>query len=748
MNAKLNPSVASGTPDLSLHNVSRRRFLQGGAALTLGFVLPATAADKLPAAGPGKAGDGLAAAVQFEPNAFLRIGADNSVTVIAKHLEMGQGTYTGLATLVAEELDADWAQVKVEGAPADAKRYNNLFWGPTQGTGGSTAMANSWEQLRKAGAAGRAMLVSAAAKKWGVAASDIAVSNGVVSHASTGRQATFGELAEAAARETVPAEVPLKDPKDFKLIGKRANRKDSAAKTNGSAKFTQDVHLPGMLVAVVAHPPQFGATVKSFDDRKARKVKGVVDVVAIPQGVAVLAKDTWSAKKGRDALSVVWDDSAAFKLGSAEILARYKEMAKQPGKVARQEGNPDAAFAGAAKVITASYDFPYLAHAAMEPMNCVIQLTANGAEVWNGEQFHTIDQAVVAKVLGLKPEQVKLNMLYAGGSFGRRASKDVDYLVEAAHIVKAIKGRAPVKLVWLREDDMRGGYYRPLFHHALQAAIDGNGRLTGWRHRLVGQSILIGSPFESFLVKDGIDGVSVEGAANLPYGIPNLTVDLHTPTDIKVPVLWWRSVGSSHTAFSTEAFLDEVAAAMGKDPVALRLELLDKHPRHAAVLRLAAEKANWTTPLAAKPGERRGRGVAVHESFNSYVAHVAEVTVARDGTIKVDRIVSAVDCGTPINPDNIRAQVEGGVGFGLCAMNNAITLKDGKVEQGNFDSFAPLRIGDMPQVEVHILPSQAAPTGIGEPGVPPVLPAVANAVAAATGKRLRNLPFDTRALAV
>ncbi|WP_295009032.1 xanthine dehydrogenase family protein molybdopterin-binding subunit [uncultured Dechloromonas sp.] len=752
MNAKLNPSVLAEGADLSLHNLSRRRFLHGGAALTLGFVLPAAAADKLPAAGPGKAGDGLAAAVKFEPNAFLRIGADNSVTVIAKHLEMGQGTHTGLATLVAEELDADWAQVRVEGAPADAARYNNLFWGPSQGTGGSTAMANSWEQLRKAGAAGRAMLVNAAARKWGVAAGDIAVSNGVLSHAASGRKASFGELAVEAAKEAVPAEVRLKDPKDFKLIGKHAKRKDSAAKTNGSARFTQDVHLPGMLVAVVAHPPQFGATVKSFDDRKARQVKGVVDVVAIPQGVAVLARDTWSAKKGRDALSVVWDDSAAFKLGSAEILARYKEMARTPGKIARQQGNTDAAFAAAARVVEASYDFPYLAHAAMEPMNCVIQLTADGAEVWNGEQFQTIDQAVLAKVLGLKPEQVRLNMLYAGGSFGRRASKDVDYLVEAAHIVKAIKGRVPgnpaVKLVWLREDDMRGGYYRPLFHHALQAAIDANGRLTGWRHRLVGQSILIGSPFEAFLVKDGIDGVSVEGASNLPYAIPNLTVDLHTPTDIKVPVLWWRSVGSSHTAFSTEAFLDEVAAAMGKDPVALRLELLAEHPRHAAVLRLAAEKAGWTTPLAAKPGERRGRGVAVHESFNSYVAHVAEVTVARDGTIKVDRIVSAVDCGTPINPDNIRAQVEGGIGFGLCAMNNAITLKDGKVEQGNFDGFAPLRIGDMPQVEVHIVPSQKAPTGIGEPGVPPVLPAVANAVAAATGKRLRDLPFDTRALAV
>lgn len=732
--------------EIVIENLSRRRFLQGGAGLTLGFCLPAIAATTLPAAGPGKAGEGLAAAVNFEPNAFLRIGTDNSVTVISKHLEMGQGTYTGLATILAEELDADWQQVRVEGAPADAKRYNNLFWGPAQGTGGSTAMANSWEQMRKAGAAGRAMLVAAAAKRWQVSAADIVVRDGVLSHSASGRKASFGQLAEAAAQESVPAEVQLKDPKDFRLIGKQAKRKDSSAKTNGTAKFTQDVFLPGMLVAVVAHPPQFGAKVKSFDASRAKAVKGVVEVVQIPTGVAVLARDTWSARKGRDALSVVWDDSAAFKLGSAEILARYKEMAKKPGLVAKQTGDAAQAFAGAAKVISAAYDFPYLAHAAMEPMNCVVKLAADGCEVWNGEQLHTGDQYGLAHVLGLKPEQVKINMLYAGGSFGRRACKDSDYVIEAAQIAKAIGGKAPVKLVWLREDDMRGGYYRPLFHHALEAAVDGNGKLTGWRHRLVGQSILIGSPFEKMLVKDGIDGVSVEGAANLPYAIPNLTVDLHTPTDIGVPVLWWRSVGSSHTAYSTETFFDEVAAATGKDPVALRLEMLANHPRHAGVLKLAADKAGWGQPLKAKAGERRGRGVAVHESFNSYVAHVAEVTVKKDGSVKVDRIVSAVDCGTAINPDNIRSQVEGGIGFALSSLYEEITLKDGRVEQGNFDGFPLLRIGDMPKVEVHIVPSSAAPTGIGEPGVPPLAPAVANAIAAATGKRLRKLPFNTAEL--
>ena len=728
--------------EIIIENLSRRRFLQGGAGLTLGFCLPVMAAGAA-----GKSGVTVAPAGGFEPNAFLRIGADNSVTVMSKHLEMGQGTYTGLATILADELDADWQHVRVEGAAADAKRYNNTFWGPTQGTGGSTAMANSWDQMRKAGAAGRAMLVSAAAKRWKVSEADIVVRDSVVSHAASGRKASFGELALDAANKTVPTEVKLKDPKDFRLIGKQAKRKDSAAKTNGTAQFTQDVFLPGMLVAVVAHPPLFGATVKSFDATKAKAIKGVVDVVQIPQGVAVLATDTWSAKKGRDALTVTWDESKAFKLGSDEILARYKEMAKKPGLIAKQAGDADKAFAGATKVISAAFDFPYLAHAAMEPMNCVVRLNADGCELWNGEQFQTVDQGRVAALFGLQPEQVKINMLYAGGSFGRRASTQSDYVMEAAHIVKAINGKIPVKLVWLREDDMRAGYYRPLFHHALEAALDGSGKLVGWRHRLVGQSIITGSPFEPMLVKNGIDGVSVEGAANLPYAIPNLTVDLHTPTDIGVPVLWWRSVGSSHTAYSTEVFLDQVAAAMGKDPVALRLELLAEHPRHAGVLKLAAEKANWGTPLKAAAGERRGRGVAVHESFNSFVAQVAEVTVKKDGSIKVDRIICAVDCGTAINPDNIRSQVEGAVGFALsAALSGEITLNEGRVVQGNFDGYPLLRIGDMPAVEVHIVPSTSAPTGIGEPGVPPLAPAVANAIAAATGKFLHRMPFNTAEL--
>lgn len=730
----------------TIENLSRRRFLQGSAGLTLGFCLPALAA---PVAGPGKAGEGPVGPAPFEPNAFLRISPDNTVTVISKHLEMGQGTYTGLATIVAEELDADWKTVRVEGAPADAKRYNNLLWGPVQGTGGSTAIANSWEQLRQAGAAGRAMLVAAAARKWGVPPAQLTVRDSVVSHAKSGRRATFGELAAAAAKEPIPADLKLKDPKDFRLIGKQVKRKDSIDKTNGQARFTQDVQLPGMLVAVVAHPPRFGATVRSFDASPAKAVKGVVDVVQVPEGVAVLATDTWSAKKGRDALAVDWDESHAFKLGSDELFARYKELAKGPSLVAHQNGDPDRAFSQAAKVVRASYDFPYLAHAAMEPMNCVIRLGDGVCEVWNGEQMHTGDQNALAAFFGLRPEQVNIHMLYAGGSFGRRASKDSDYVMEAAHIVKAINGRAAVKMVWMREDDMRAGYYRPLFHHALEAALDSEGQLTGWRHRLVGQSIMSGSAFASGMIKDGIDLVSVEGAANLPYAIPNLKVDLHTPQDIPVPVLWWRSVGSSHTAYSTETFIDQVASAMGRDPVALRLALLSGHPRHAGVLKLAADKAAWGTPLKpGKPGERRGRGVAVHESFNSYVAQVAEVTVGKDGSIKVDRIVCAVDCGIAVNPDNVRAQVQGAIGFALAAaLHGEITLKEGRVEQGNFDGYVPLRINEMPAVEVHIVPSATAPTGIGEPGVPPAAPAVANAIAAATGKRLTRLPFNPAELA-
>ncbi|HSF48044.1 MAG TPA: molybdopterin cofactor-binding domain-containing protein, partial [Burkholderiales bacterium] len=604
-------------------NESRRAFLKSSAGLTLAFYLPGARAQT--GAGPGKAGTGLVQGATLAPNAFVRIDRDNTVTVIAKHVEMGQGTYTGLATLVAEELDAAWPQVRVEGAPADASRYNNLAWGPVQGTGGSSAIANSFEQLRKAGATARAMLVAAAAQEWKVPIGEVTVREGVVLHPASGRKASFGELAEKAAALPVPTEVKLKDPKEFVLIGKPGPRKDTRDKISGRATFTQDVKLPGLLTAVVAHPPRFGAKPGSFDAAKAKAVPGVVEVVAIPTGVAVLAKDFWSARKGRDALTIEWEETNAFKLGSDEIIAQYHTLAKQPGAVARQDGDVQSALAGAAKVLEATYEFPFLAHAALEPMNCVMRLGPEGCEIWNGEQFQTPDQGAVAGVLGLKPEQVKINMLYAGGSFGRRANPDADYLVETAHIVKATQGKAPVKLVWTREDDTRAGYYRPIYVHTIRAGLNAKGDVIGWQQRIVGQSILAGTPLEA-MVKNGIDPTSVEGAINLPYAIPNFLLDLHSPK-IGVPVQWWRSVGSTHTAFSTETFIDELAMAAGKDPVAFRLAMLEKHPRHAGVLQLAAEKAGWGKPIApGKGAERSGRGIAVHESFNTFVAQVADVT--------------------------------------------------------------------------------------------------------------------------
>lgn len=716
----------------SLENHSRRRFLKGTAGLTLAVYFPWSLTQ---AVAQGQT-------APFEPNAFLRIGEDDSITVIAKHLEMGQGSYTGLATIVAEELDADWSRVRVESAPADASRYNNLNWGPMQGTGGSGAMANSWEQLRQAGAAARAMLVAAAAQQWQVAAQEIEVADSRISHPASGKQASFGQMAALAAQQPVPEQVSLKDPAQFKLIGQRIPRKDSADKVTGKAVYTQDIHLSDMLTAVIAHPPRFGAKVASYDAKPALAVPGVVEVVQIPQGIAVLARDTWSAKRGREALQVEWDESAAFKLGSEQLSARFRELAKTVGAVARNDGDSDAALSTAARTLEAEYDFPYLAHSAMEPMNCVVRLSAKGCDAWYGAQMQTYDQAQLAELFGLKTEQVRIHTLYAGGSFGRRASKNADYIMETAQIVKAIGGRSPVKLVWLREDDMQAGLYRPMFHHRLRAGLSGEGQLLAWQHRLVGQSVAAGSPFGG-AVKNGVDATSVEGAANLPYAIAHMQVDLHTPDDIPVPVQWFRSVGSTHTAFSTECFIDELAQAAGKDPVDWRMSMLQAHPRHAGVLSLAAEKAGWGQPLPpGQQGERRGRGVALHESFGSYVAQVAEVTVQPDGRYRVDRVVCAVDCGIVINPDVVKAQVEGGIGFALSiAMGEAISFTEGKVDQSNFHNYTPLRIADMPQVEVYIQPSAQAPTGIGEPPVPPLAPALVNALAAATGKRIRRLPI-------
>jgi isoquinoline 1-oxidoreductase subunit beta len=715
---------------------TRRDFLKtagaaGAIALTIGFEWSVSTRRAFAGPAPG-------AGAAFIPNAFLRIGADNRVTVIAKHLEMGQGAYTGIATIVAEELDADWAQSQVESAPADAKRYANLVFGTLQGTGGSSAMANSWMQLREAGGKARAMLLAAAAKQWKVPVADLTVEKGVVYHTPSKRQANFGALVATAATLPVPETAQLKDPKDFKLIGHTAPRVDAPAKSDGTAQFTIDVAMPGLLVALLKRPPRFGGTVKSFDAAAATAVPGVVKVVQVPGGVAVVAKGFWAAKQGRDALNVEWDESNAEKRSSAAIMEEYRHLADQPASSARKQGDAAGAIKDAAHRVSASYEFPYLAHAPMEPLDAVVKLSANACEIWAGDQFQTIDQANAAHTAGLDPQQVSIHTLYAGGSFGRRANVWSDYIVEAVSIAKAYGADGtPIKLQWTREDDIHGGLYRPMYFHKLEAGLSADGHLTGWRHVIVGQSIMAGGPF-AVMIKDGIDPTSVEGAANIPYDIPNIAVDLST-TKTGVPVLWWRVVGSSHTAFVVEAFIDEVAHAAGQDPLSFRRKLLEKQPRMQAVLDLAAEKAGWGTPLP--PG--KGRGIAVAEAFKTLVAQVAEVSVSKDGEVRVDRVVCAVDCGTPINPDIITAQMEGGIGFGLGAvLYSEITLKDGRIEQDNFNGYRVLRMNEMPKVEVHIVQSAEPPTGVGEPGVAPVGPAVANAIFAATGKRHYVLPFS------
>lgn len=724
-----------GVKSTGISNVSRRDFLRGGVALSVAVALPAGFGGRRAQA----ASEGLTA------NAFVRIDVDGTVTVLSKHLEMGQGIYTGMATLVAEELDADWDTVRVEGAPADAVRYSTMFPG-FQGTGGSTAVANAFEQMRKAGAGARAMLVAAAAATWGVAASEIDVSRSVVSHSASGRSAGFGELVALASEQPLPEEVELKSPEDFVLIGKVAPRKDSADKTTGAAQFTQDVQLPDMRVAVVAHPPRFGATLASVDDKAALAVDGVEQVVTIDGGVAVIASDFWSAKKGRDALAIQWDETAAWRGSSSQLYKDYARRAQEPGDVAAERGDAIGEIEGADNVLEANFRFPYLAHAAMEPMNCVMQRHDTGLTVWNGEQLQTIDQTALAGFFDLAPEQVTLNMLYAGGGFGRRGNPNSDYLLEAARIVQATEADYPIKLVWTREDDTRAGYYRPLYVHRLRATLDDNGMPMAWDQRVVGQSIMSGTPFAMMMGESKVDPTSVEGAASLPYAIPNFRVGLHTTNaDVPVPVQWWRSVGSTHTAYANETFLDEVAEHAGRDPVKYRLELLKEHPRHVGVLKLATEKAGWGNPLQEEAGKRRGRGVAVHESFKTYVAHVVDVSVADDGSFTVDRVVCAVDCGIAVNPDNVRAQMEGSIGFALAAaLHGEITIEEGIVQQSNYNDYEVLRMPEMPDIEVHIVASTLAPSGVGEPGVPPLAPALANAIYAAVGARIRDLPVGRK----
>ncbi|WP_051341200.1 xanthine dehydrogenase family protein molybdopterin-binding subunit [Azospirillum halopraeferens] len=726
--------IKQAAADIAVAAPSRRSVLMGGGALVLGAMLPIRMRAE-DATGPKIVGP-----TDPRPHAFVRIVADNTVTVLVKHLDMGQGIMTGLATIVAEELDADWAQMRGEFAPANGELYANHMFG-VQGTGGSTAVTNSWDELRMAGAAARAMLVATAAQRWSVPAAEITVEKGAVRHAKSGKSATFGELAEDAAKQPVPTKVTYKDPARYSLIGNAAlHRLDHISKTNGTAQFALDVRRPGQVTAVLARSPRFGGTVKSVDDKAARQVAGVIDVITLPIGVAVIAKNSWAAMQGRQALTVEWDDSKAEKRGTEQMIADYRALADKPGAKAAAKGDAAKALAGAAKVVEAEFVFPYLAHAPMEPLNATVQLTGDGGcEIWAGSQFQGVEQKVAASVLGCKPEQVKINTLWAGGSFGRRATPNGDYIAEAVTIAKAYP-KAPVHLVWTREDDIQGGRYRPLFLHRIKAGVDASGKIVGWEQRIVGQSFMAGTLFEPFTVKDGVDSTAVEGASDMAYSVPNLAVDYHL-TESPVTTLWWRSVGHTHTAYAKEVMIDQLAKAAGKDPVAFRADMLQDHPRLLGVLKLAAEKAEWSKPLP----QGRFRGVAVHESFGSFVAHIAEISLNERQQIKVERVVVAIDCGRVINPDVVKAQMEGGTGWGIGhALRDQITLTDGVVDQTNFDSYEPMRMSDMPVVEVHMVPSTLRPTGVGEPGVPGAAPAVANAYFSNTGKALHVLPFAGR----
>jgi isoquinoline 1-oxidoreductase subunit beta len=712
----------------ALANPSRRLFLQVTALGAAGFMIGC--GDSTQTAKP--AGE----AVNTILNAFVSINSDNTITVLNKHIEFGQGTTTGFVTLVAEELDASWEQMRFGFAPADNKVYGNDLMGGMQGTGGSSAMADGYEKYRRAAAGARAMLLAAAAKKLGSA--DLKIEKGVVMTIDGAKKATFGELAADAAKETPPAANALKfkDPANYAYVGKSFARVDTAGKVNGTAKFGLDYRPDGTLTALIAKPPRFGAKVKSFDATETKKIAGVTDVVQIPQGVAVLAKDMWAAMKGRESLKVEWDESGAEKRSSDQIMADYKTLAATPGTNVRKDGDAAAALKSAKKTITAEFEFPYLAHACLETMNCTVVLKTDSCEIWSGSQMPTADQQTAAGIAGLKPEQVKIHSMLAGGSFGRRITPTADIVNEAVHIAKAIGGKAPVKLVHTREDDIKGGWYRPMTLHRLTAGLDAKGAPTVWDHRVVTQGILEGTPF---LPPGQMDFTATEGSATLPYGFANLSVDVHL-AKTGIPVLWWRAVGSTHAAYATEVFIDEVARAAKKDPVEFRRELLAKHPRHLGVLNLAAEKAGWGTPLPAG----KARGIAVHESFRTFVAQVAEITIKPDKTFTVDRVVCAVDCGVVVNPDVVTVQMEGGIGFGLSSvLHEAVTLTDGVVDQSNFSDYTILRASEMPKIEVHIVPSTAIPTGVGEPGTPPIGPAVANALLAATGKAPHKLPMGT-----
>lgn len=675
-----------------------------------------------------------------QPAAFVHIAKDGTVTVTINRLDFGQGVQTSLPMILAEELDADWSKVQSVHGSNDPAYIDPVFG--MHITGGSGSIAHSYTQYRELGARTRAMLVSAAAAQWNTDPAGLRTRNGMVIGPG-GKQLGYGALAEAAMKLPVPETVVLKNPKDFRLIGKATGRLDAKAKSSGRQSYGIDVRLPGMLTAVVARPPVFGARLKAVDDSAAKAIKGVKAVLRVPvdrggEGVAVVAEGYWPAKQGRDALKLEWDSSAVEKLDSAKQLAQYRELATKPG--ARKFDADVSGLAGAAHTISAEFVFPYLAHAPMEPLNCTVQASGDKAELWMGSQMPGLDGMAAAKVLGVPPQNVQVHVQMAGGGFGRRAIPSSDYVMEACAVVKAAQAAgisAPIRTLWSREDDIKGGYYRPMHLHTAKIGFDTQGKVSAWDHVIVGQSIVAGSPFEPMMVKNGIDGTAVEGMKE-PYELP-MRLTVHHPK-VNVPVLWWRSVGSTHTAFVMETLVDEIARATKQDPVAYRLKLMGgKHPRHQAALQLAVEKSGYGKK---KLAAGRAWGVAVHESFQSVVAYVVEASV-KDGTPTLHRVTAGVHCNLVVNPQSVEAQVQGGalMGLSMCLPGAAITLKDGVVVQANFSDFMVPRITDMPQIAVHMVPSADPPTGMGEPGLPPLAPAFANAVAALTGKPLRELPF-------
>jgi isoquinoline 1-oxidoreductase subunit beta len=715
-----------------LINLSRRSFIKSTALVAGGLVVAFSIPQAKRFMGVANAAEAMPLPA---PNAFLRIGADDSITVMLAHSEMGQGVWTTLPMLIADELDADWSKIKVEHAPA-APAYIHTAYG-IQITGGSSTTWSEFDRYRQAGALTRALLLQAAAKQWNLPVAGLRTENGFVINGT--QKLSYGQLVETASQLPTPASVTLKKPEQWKFIGKATKRLDSKEKINGTAKFGQDVQFEGLKVAMVARAPVFGTQLKNVDDTAARKVPGVIKVVKVPTGVAVIAEHYWAAKQGREALKLDWDLAGHDKPDTAALVKQYQALAQKPGVQAAKAGDVSAVSKQAKHTVTAEYVLPYLAHAPMEPLNCAVKISDQGCEIWTGTQMQTTDQASAAKILGLKPEQVKIHTQFLGGGFGRRANPRADFVSEAVEVAKA--AGMPVKTVWSREDDIKGGFYRPMFVHKASVALDKQGKPFAWQHTLVGQSIIKGTPFEGVMIKDGIDATSVEGVADSPYvkGTPNHEVQLHS-VQSDVPVLWWRSVGHSHSGFVMESLIDELAHASKQDPLAYRRQLLKDHPRHLAALNLAADKAGWGKSLP------KGvfRGIAVHESFGSYVAQVAEVSV-KDGEVKVHRVVMAIDCGLAVNPDGVKAQMESCVAFALgAALSSEVSFKDGQVEQTNFHNYQVLRMKDMPKVEVHIVPSTEKMGGVGEPGVPPLAPAVTNAIFAATGKRIRRLPIGNQ----